>query len=78
VSATLFRPADLKHLKGLTQLQKLNLGWTEVDAAGLEHLKALTKLQRLEIQGGSHLFSVYISPGIGKPRPTSASFKHRF
>jgi len=38
---------DLKHLKALTQLQKLNLGWTDVGDAGLEQLKGLTELQTL-------------------------------
>ena len=35
------------HLKGLTQLQRLDLSYTQVTGAGLEHLKGLTKLQSL-------------------------------
>ncbi len=41
------RDADLKHLKGLTQLQWLYLSDTKVTDAGLEHLKGLTQLKRL-------------------------------
>ena len=39
--------AGLEHLKGLTQLQRLDLRGTKVSDAGLEHLKGLTQLQRL-------------------------------
>ena len=41
--------AGLAHLKGLTQLQSLNLGFTKVTDTGLEHLRRLTKLQRLNL-----------------------------
>ena len=41
--------AGLEHLKGLTQLHRLNLWHTEVTDAGLEHLKGLTQLRTLEL-----------------------------
>jgi hypothetical protein len=41
--------AGLKHLKGLQQLQKLNLDSTQVTDAGLEHLKRLPKLRVLNL-----------------------------
>jgi hypothetical protein len=41
--------ADLGHLKGLTELQRLNLEGTKVTDAGLEHLEGLTALQRLDL-----------------------------
>ncbi|MHB1037765.1 MAG: leucine-rich repeat domain-containing protein [Pirellulales bacterium] len=41
--------AWLACLKGLTQLQTLNLGSTKVTDAGLAHLKALTQLQTLNL-----------------------------
>jgi hypothetical protein len=37
--------AGLEHLKGLTQLRTLFLGYTSVTDAGLKHLKGLTQLQ---------------------------------
>ena len=37
------------NLKGLTQLQSLNLRDTKVTDAGLVHLKGLTKLQSLDL-----------------------------
>jgi len=44
--------ADLEHLKGLTALRQLDLGWgTRVTDAGLEHLKGLTGLQYLSLSG---------------------------
>jgi len=43
--------ADLEHLKGLTGLQHLSLGGTQVTDAGLEHLKGLTALQELNLAG---------------------------
>ena len=39
--------AALEHLKGLTNLQELQLHCPQVTYAGLEHLKGLTSLQRL-------------------------------
>src|SRR3989304_6984363 len=39
--------AALEHLKGLTNLQELQLHCPQVTDAGLEHLKGLTSLQRL-------------------------------
>jgi hypothetical protein len=39
--------AELEHLKGMTQLQKLDLHGTQVTDAGLEHLEGMTKLQAL-------------------------------
>jgi len=41
--------AGLLHLKGLAQLQTLNLGATAVTDAGLVHLKGLTNLQRIKL-----------------------------
>ena len=41
--------AGLEHLKGLTQLQSLDLTDTKVTDAGLEHLKGLTQLQSLNL-----------------------------
>ena len=41
--------AGLEHLKGLTQVQSLNLSQTEVTDAGLKHLKGLTQLQSLNL-----------------------------
>ena len=41
--------AGLVHLKGLTNLQSLDLDSTKVTDAGLEHLKGLTKLQSLSL-----------------------------
>ncbi len=43
--------AALEHVKGLTELQTLNLWQTKVTDAGLVHLKGLTKLQGLDLQG---------------------------
>ena len=42
--------AGLVHLKGLTNLEELDLGKTKVTDAGLEHLQGLTKLQWLSLQ----------------------------
>jgi internalin A len=39
----------LSHLKGLTQLQNLNLDGTAVTDAGLEYLKGLARLQKLSL-----------------------------
>ena len=41
--------AGLEHLKGLTNLQDLYLGFSKVTDAGLEHLKGLTSLQGLNL-----------------------------
>ena len=41
--------ADLEHLKGLSELQHLNLTGTKVTDAGLEHLKGLTALRGLDL-----------------------------
>jgi hypothetical protein len=43
--------AGLEHLKGLTQLEWLDLMDTPVTDAGLEHLKGLTQLQELYLGG---------------------------
>jgi hypothetical protein len=45
--STRLADAGLEHLKGLAQLQHLNLQGTHVTDAGLEHLKGLTRLQVL-------------------------------
>ena len=42
--------SGLEHLKGLTQLQKLELSDTKVSDAGMEHLKGLTQLKKLELE----------------------------
>ncbi|MSR77457.1 MAG: hypothetical protein EXS63_04440 [Candidatus Omnitrophica bacterium] len=42
---------DLVHLKGLTNLTGLYLGYTQVSNAGLEHLKGLTNLTKLWLSG---------------------------
>jgi hypothetical protein len=39
----------LAHLKGLTNLSNLNLGWDWVSDAGLAHLKALANLSELDL-----------------------------
>ncbi len=44
-SGTRVTDKGLKHLKGLTSLQTLNLSRTRVTDAGLEHLKGLIRLQ---------------------------------
>jgi len=41
--------ADLERLKGLTDLQSLDLSGTEITVAGLVHLKGLTDLQSLDL-----------------------------
>jgi hypothetical protein len=41
------KDADLVHLKGLTKLQELRLGGTQITDRGLEHLKGLTDLRKL-------------------------------
>jgi len=41
--------AGLEHLKGLTELQVLNLYVTSITDAGLEHLKGLTNLRSLDL-----------------------------
>lgn len=41
--------AGLVHLKGLTELQSLDLMATNVSDAGLEHLRGLTRLQSLNL-----------------------------
>ena len=43
--------AGVAHLKGLTQLQLLELGNTKVTDAGLANLKGLTQLQSLDLHG---------------------------
>jgi len=43
--------AGLENLKGLTQLQGLNLGGTKVTDTGLENLKGLNQLQWLSLGG---------------------------
>ncbi len=43
--------ADLEHLQGLSQLQRLGLEGTGVTDAGLDHLKGLTQLQVLLLNG---------------------------
>jgi len=43
--------ADLTHLKGLTNIQFLNLAHTDVTDSGLAHLSGMTKLERLSIRG---------------------------
>ena len=40
---------EVARLKGLTQLQRLNLDYTTVKGPGLEHLKGLTRLQMLSV-----------------------------
>ena len=42
LSGTKVTDAGLEHLKGLTQLQELDLTDTKVTGEGLEHLKELT------------------------------------
>jgi len=39
------------HLKGLTQLEGLDISFTKVTDAGLEHLMGLTQLQKLTLSG---------------------------
>ena len=41
----------MEHLKGLTQLQTLDLSFTEVGDAGLQYLRGLTQLQLLYLIG---------------------------
>ena len=43
--------AGLVHLKGLTNLQTLGLGFTKITGTGLVHLKGLTKLEMLSLYG---------------------------
>ena len=43
--------AGLENIKGLTQLEALNLSDTQVTDAGLEHLKGLTQLRTLGLRG---------------------------
>ena len=43
--------AGLAHLKGLTNLQELDLNSTDVSDAGLVHLEALTGLKQLGLVG---------------------------
>jgi hypothetical protein len=43
--------AGLEHLKGLTQLQTLDLIDTQVTDGGLKHLKGLMQLRRLLLKG---------------------------
>ena len=42
--------ADLAHLESLTNLERLNLYYTDVTDAGLERLKGLPKLAWLNVQ----------------------------
>jgi len=42
--------AGLANVKGLTQLQSLNLNGTKITDAGLEHLKGLANLQTLDLE----------------------------
>ena len=49
VEASVDDDAGLAHLKGLTQLQVLDLNFTRVSDAGLVHLKGLTQLQWLNV-----------------------------
>jgi len=41
---------DLAHLKGLTGLRELDLGYTKITDAGLAHLKGLTGLRELNLR----------------------------
>ena len=41
--------AGLRHLEGLSKLQKVSLNDTKVTDAGLEHLKGLTSLETLDL-----------------------------
>ena len=50
-SQSSLRDADLTHLKGLTRLSRLNLGYTQVSDAGLADLIGMTKLQVLILDG---------------------------
>ena len=57
--------AGLVHLKGLTDLQTLDLSETKATDAGLEHLKGLTELRTLDVsktnvtyEGGKKLHQV--------------------
>jgi Leucine-rich repeat (LRR) protein len=47
LAGTQVTDAELEQLKGLTNLQSLNLGETQVTEAGLEHLKDFTNLRSL-------------------------------
>jgi hypothetical protein len=49
LSGTKVTDVGLEHLKGLTQLQSLNLRGTKVTDAGLVHLKGLTQLRELDL-----------------------------
>lgn len=53
--------AGLQHLKGLTALQNLYLGGTQISDIGLEQLKEMTSLKTLAAAfspDGSHIISV--------------------
>ena len=49
LAGTKVTDAGLVHLKGLAQLQSLDLMEHQVTDAGLEHLKGLTQLQSLDL-----------------------------
>jgi Leucine-rich repeat (LRR) protein len=51
LSRTKVTDADLDHLKGLRQLQKLDISRTQVTDNGLEHLTGLTQLRVLNLFG---------------------------
>jgi len=48
-SGTDVTDAGLEHVRGLVELQVLDLHGTQVTDAGLEHLKGLTKLEELDL-----------------------------
>jgi Leucine Rich repeat len=43
--------ARLAHLRGLTSLRELRLGYNDITDAGLRHLQAMTKMEVLDLSG---------------------------
>ena len=78
--------AGLEHLKGLTDLESLDLRLTKVTDAGLEHLKGLTSLTSLNLDlvtqitdaGLEHLKGLtnLTSLNLGRTKVTDAGLEH--
>ncbi len=77
--------AGLEHLKGLTELQTLDLWRTKLTGAGLVHLRGLTKLQLLEMSetkvtdaGLEHLKALtrLEALSLGSTKVTDAGLEH--
>jgi hypothetical protein len=69
--------ADLAPLRGLADLEELDLGRTRITEAGLEHLKKLTTLKELRLGSSKYTDSLgEFWGGQSGPRITDAGLQH--